>query len=172
MYLSIYSSPLRMNKFMQWRPLPSFKSRGAGYESAYYEDSLGSPKSDCYLHSKYMIGVLNLRVVNNYKRRKNLNSALPLKDSDTAWDSNYPHSGWETVPCSRWHQYPRKKTTGVRDSTPSVSNRFESLAVSLSFNGMVTRSSNQGCIDGFRREKLQRFATFDSLSVQRRLEAR
>ena len=40
-----------------------------------------------------------------------LNSALPLKDSDTAWDSNYSHSGWETVSCSRWHQYPRKKTT-------------------------------------------------------------
>ena len=31
-----------------------------------------------------------------------LNSALPLPDSDTAWDSNYSHSGWETVSCSRF----------------------------------------------------------------------
>ena len=27
----------------------------------------------------------------------------PLTDSDTAWDSNYSHSGWETVFCSSWH---------------------------------------------------------------------
>ena len=42
----------------------------------------------------------------------------------------------------------------------------------------VTRSSSQGSVDGFRRQRLQRFATFHSflfcysLSVQRRLEAR
>ena len=44
-----------------------------------------------------------------------LNSALPFKDSDTTWDSNYSHSGWETVSCSRWHQYARKKTRGASD---------------------------------------------------------
>ena len=36
----------------------------------------------------------------------------------------------------------------------------------------VTRSSIQGSVDGFRQEMLQRLATFDSLSVQRRIEAR
>ena len=36
----------------------------------------------------------------------------------------------------------------------------------------VTRSSSRASVDGFRRERLQRFATFDSLSVQRHLEAR
>ena len=36
----------------------------------------------------------------------------------------------------------------------------------------VTRSSSRGSVDGFTREGLQRFATFDSLLVQRRLEAR
>ena len=36
----------------------------------------------------------------------------------------------------------------------------------------VTRSSSQGSVDGFRRERLQRFTTFDSLSVQRRVEVR
>ena len=36
----------------------------------------------------------------------------------------------------------------------------------------VTWSSNQGSVNGFRREKLQRLATFDSLSVQMRLAAR
>ena len=36
----------------------------------------------------------------------------------------------------------------------------------------VTRSSGQGSVDGFNREGLQRLATFDSLLVQRRLEAR
>ena len=51
----------------------------------------------------------------SHRLRLGLNSALPLKDSDTAWDSNYSHSGWEAVSCSRWHQYPRKKTTGKRD---------------------------------------------------------
>ena len=47
-----------------------------------------------------------------------LNSALPFKDSDTTWDSNYSHPGWETVSCSRWHQYPRKKTRGASDCLP------------------------------------------------------
>ena len=37
---------------------------------------------------------------------------------------------------------------------------------------MVTRSSNQGSVDGFRREGLQRLVTFDLLSVQMRLEER
>ena len=36
----------------------------------------------------------------------------------------------------------------------------------------VTRSSNQGSDDGFRQEMLHRLATFDSLSVERRLEAK
>ena len=36
----------------------------------------------------------------------------------------------------------------------------------------VTRSSNQGSVNGFRRERLKRLATFDSLSMQRRLEAK
>ena len=36
----------------------------------------------------------------------------------------------------------------------------------------VTQSSSQGSVDGFSWERLQRFATFDSLSVQRRLEVR
>ena len=66
-----------------------------------------------------------------WSRRQNLglNSAcaLPLKDSDTAWDSNYSHSGWETVSFSRCD---------------------------------------------FKRERLQRLATFDSLSVKMRLDAR
>ena len=35
----------------------------------------------------------------------------------------------------------------------------------------VTRNSNQGSVDSFRWERLQRLATFDSLSVQKRLEA-
>ena len=36
----------------------------------------------------------------------------------------------------------------------------------------VTRSSGRASVDGSRRERLLRFATFDSLSVQRSLEAR
>ena len=35
-----------------------------------------------------------------------------------------------------------------------------------------TRSSSQGSVDDFRQERLQRLATFDSLSVKMRLEAR
>ena len=53
--------------------------------------------------------------------------------------------------------------------TPSVSNLSLRPCRYLS---TVTRSSSRGSVDGFRRERLQRFATFDSLSVQRRLEAR
>ena len=53
--------------------------------------------------------------------------------------------------------------------TPSVSNLCLRPCRYLS---TVTRSSSQGSVDGFRRERLQRFAIFDSLSVQRRLEAR
>ena len=42
-----------------------------------------------------------------------LNSSLPLKDSDKAWDSNYSHSGWETVSCSRcFVLYPRMDSLG------------------------------------------------------------
>ena len=52
-----------------------------------------------------------------------LNSALPLKDSDTAWDSNYSHSGWETVSCSRWHN---RKTTGATECLP-----FHHIFISL-----------------------------------------
>ena len=64
--------------------------------------------------------------------KRPLNSALPLKDSDTAWDSNYSHSGWETVSCSRWHQYPRKKTTGARDCLPP---RVQAKVQSMASNG-------------------------------------
>ena len=66
---------------------------------------------------------------------------------------------------------PEKDNNGSKRlcPTPSVT-EFESHAVSLSFNGNA--SPSQGSVDGFRRERLQRFVTFDSLSVQRRLEAR
>ena len=37
---------------------------------------------------------------------------------------------------------------------------------SLYIRFTVTRSSNQGSVDGFRQERLQRLATFDSLLVQ------
>ena len=40
------------------------------------------------------------------------------------------------------------------------------------FLSTVTWISNQGSVNGFRREKLQRLATFDSLSVQMLLAAR
>ena len=53
--------------------------------------------------------------------------------------------------------------------TPSVSNLSLRPCRYLS---TVTRSSSRASVDGFRRERLQRFATFDSLSVQRHLEAR
>ena len=53
--------------------------------------------------------------------------------------------------------------------TPSVSNLSLRPCRYLS---TVKRSSNQGFVDGFRRERLQRMATFHSLSVQRRLEAK
>ena len=56
--------------------------------------------------------------VGSHRQNLGLNSALPLKDSDAAWNSNYSHSGWETVSCSSWHQYTRKKTTGARDCLP------------------------------------------------------
>ena len=53
--------------------------------------------------------------------------------------------------------------------TPSVNNLSLRPRRYLS---TVTRSSNQGSVDGFRRERLHRLATFDSLSVQRRLKAK
>ena len=53
--------------------------------------------------------------------------------------------------------------------TPSVSNLSLRQCCYLS---TVTRSSGRASVDGFRRERLQRFATFDSLSLQRSLEAR
>ena len=53
--------------------------------------------------------------------------------------------------------------------TPSVSNLSLRPCRYLS---TVTRSSGRASVDGFRRERLQRFATFDSLSVQRSVEAR
>ena len=39
-----------------------------------------------------------------WRHRQNLglNSALPLRDSNTAWDSNYPLSGWETGERIKW----------------------------------------------------------------------
>ena len=53
--------------------------------------------------------------------------------------------------------------------TLSVSNLSLRLCHYLS---TVTQSSSQGSVDGFSWERLQRFVTFDSLSVQRRLEVR
>ena len=52
---------------------------------------------------------------------------------------------------------------------PSVSKLSLTLCRYLS---MVTRSSSQSSVDDFRRERLQRLATFDSFSVTIRLEAR
>ena len=52
-----------------------------------------------------------------------LNSTLPLKDSDTAWDSNYSHSGWQSLllPLT---SIPEKENNGSKrlSPTPSVSN--------------------------------------------------
>ena len=53
--------------------------------------------------------------------------------------------------------------------TPSVSNLRLRPCHYLS---TVTRSPGRASVDGFRRERLQRFATFDSFSVQRSLETR
>ena len=75
-----------------------------------------------------------------------LNSALPFKDSDTTWDSNYSHSGWETVSCSRWHQYPRKKTRGASDCLPPRVWVIFSLR-SCRYLSTVTQSSSQGSVD-------------------------
>ena len=44
----------------------------------------------------------------SHRLRLGMSSALPLTDSDKAWDSNYSHSGWETDSCSCWHN---RKTT-------------------------------------------------------------
>ena len=41
----------------------------------------------------------------SHRQNLGLNSALPLKDSDTAWDFKLL-----TLSFSRWHQYPRNKT--------------------------------------------------------------
>ena len=66
---------------------------------------------------------------------------------------------------------PEKENNGSKrlSPTPSVSNLSLRPCRYLS---TVTRSSGRASVDGFRRERLQRFATFDSLSVQRSLEAR
>ena len=66
---------------------------------------------------------------------------------------------------------PEKENNGRKrpSPTPSVSNLSLRPCRYLS---IVTRSSSQDSVDGFGRERLQRFANFDSLSVQRRLEAR
>ena len=37
----------------------------------------------------------------SHRQKHGLNSSLLLKGSDTALDSNYSHSGWDTVSCSR-----------------------------------------------------------------------
>ena len=52
--------------------------------------------------------------------------------------------------------------------SPSVSNLSLRPCRYLS---AVTRSSSQGSVDRYKRERLQRFATFDSLLVQKRLVA-
>ena len=85
-----------------------------------------------YLASKLLCAESESKVANlcnlnfpvwSHRLRLGLNSALPLKDSDTAWDSNYSHSGWETVSCSRWHN---RKTTGARERLP-----FHHIFISL-----------------------------------------
>ena len=53
--------------------------------------------------------------------------------------------------------------------TPSVTNLSLRRGRYVS---SIMRSSNQGSVDGFRRERLQRLMTFDSLSMKRHLEAR
>ena len=66
---------------------------------------------------------------------------------------------------------PEEESNGSKrlSPTPSVSNLSLRPCRYLS---TVTRNSNQGSVDGFRRERLQRLATFDSPSVQKRLEVR
>ena len=63
---------------------------------------------------------------------------------------------------------PEKENNGSKglSPTPSVSNLCPRPCRYLS---TVTRSSSRGSVDGFRRESFQRFATFNSLSVQRPL---
>ena len=53
--------------------------------------------------------------VQSHRLNLGLNSALRLKDSDTAWDSNYSHSGWETVSFSRCFLSRVLLSTGARD---------------------------------------------------------
>ena len=53
--------------------------------------------------------------------------------------------------------------------TPNVSNLILRPCRYLS---AVTRSSRQGSVDRYKRKRLQRFATFNSLLVQKRLVAR
>ena len=60
---------------------------------------------------------------------------------------------------------------GARDCLPPPSVSKLSLTL-CSYLSMVTRSSSQSSVDDFRRERLQRLATFDSFSVTIRLEAR
>ena len=85
--------------------------------------------------------------------------------------------GWETE-----HQE-RKKIAKLPETHQITHTRSGRLSLSPVDNNTlekglcrylstVTWSSNQGSVHGFRREKLQRLATFDSLSAQMRLAAR
>ena len=61
---------------------------------------------------------------------------------------------------------PEKENNGSKGLSPTPSNLSPRPCRYLS---TVTRSSSRGSVDGFRRESFQRFATFNSLSVQRPL---
>ena len=71
-----------------------------------------------------------------------LNCALPLKDSNTAWDSNYLHWGWETLllPLT---SIPEKENNGSKRLSPTgrfraVFLRWIRRAASLESSTLVT----------------------------------
>ena len=51
----------------------------------------------------------------SHRQNLGLNSSSPLRDSNTAWDSNYSHSGWETVSCTCSFLSRVLMSTGARD---------------------------------------------------------
>ena len=76
----------------------------------------------------------------SHRQNLGLNSAcaLPLKDSNTAWDSNYSHSGWERVSFSRCDfRWERLQRLGTFDSL-SVKMRLEART-SVCYLGRIWR---------------------------------
>ena len=70
--------------------------------------------------------------VRSHRQRLGVNSALPLPltDSNTAWDSDYSHSGWETVSCSRCFPIVStgaKDWVGCRDLRPLIRSRCKGV---------------------------------------------